>query len=81
MKQIWQKIGQAEIRNILAVVSVVGCFILLYIMTIKPIPVENKDTINQSIGFVFGGLLGGVTGFFFGASKQPTNKKEDEDSN
>lgn len=69
MKKFWEKIGTTEIRNILAVISVVGAFILLYLMIVKPIPTGNKDTINIAIGFVFGGLIGGVSGFFFGASK------------
>ncbi len=70
MKRFWDKIGTTEIRNIIAVIAVIGAFILLYLMIIKPIPSENKDTLNIAIGFVFGGLIGGVSGFFFGASKE-----------
>lgn len=69
MKKLWEKIGTTEIRNILAVISVVGAFILLYVLTIKPIPVTNVATLNIAIGFVFGGLVGSVGGYFFGASK------------
>ena len=63
------RIGKTEIRNIIAVMAVIGCFTLLYLMIIKPIPIENKDVLNVAVGFVFGGLLGGVSGFFFGNSK------------
>ena len=70
MKRFWDKIGTTEIRNIIAVIAVIGAFILLYLMIIKPIPPANKDTLNLAIGFVFGGLVGGVSGFFFGASKE-----------
>lgn len=72
MKQFWQKIGNTEIRNILAVMVVLGCFILLYIMLVKPIPAENKDILNVVGGMVFGGGLSVVLGFYFGASKSDT---------
>lgn len=74
MKKLLDKIGTTEIRNILAVLTVVGCFILLYLLQIKPIPEGNKDVLNVAIGFVFGGLLGGVAGFFFGSSKDDKPK-------
>lgn len=69
MKKFFENIGKTEIRNILAVITVIGCFILLYLLQIKPIPDGNKDVLNVAIGFVFGGLLGGVAGFFFGSAK------------
>ncbi len=73
----WQKITKSDIRNILAVISVVGCFVLMYLLIITPIPAMNKDIVLTALGFVFGGLLGGVSGFYIGASKTDT-KKEDE---
>lgn len=76
MKQFFEKIGRAEIRNILAVITVLGCFILLYLLQVKPIPDGNKDVLNVAIGFVFGGLLGGVAGFYFGASKDSNDKND-----
>ncbi len=78
MKQFFQNIGKVEVRNIIAVLAVVGTYILLYMMIIKPIPAENKETLNISIGFVFGGLVGGISGFLYGASKQRNAKTENE---
>jgi hypothetical protein len=75
MKKIFEKIGTTEIRNILAVLTVVGCFILLYLLQIKEIPHGNKDVVLTAIGFVFGGLLGGVAGYFFGSSKSEVDSK------
>jgi len=69
MKKFWEKIGTTEIRNILAVISVVGSFIVLYFLIIKPIPGENKETVNLALGFTLGSLVAGVNGFYFGASK------------
>lgn len=69
MKKWFDHIGKAEIRNILGVLITVGCFVLLYLMIIKPIPAANKDVLNVAVGFMFGGALAGVAGYYFGASK------------
>lgn len=83
MKELFKRLNKSEIRNSLALVTVLGCFSLLGIMLLKPIPPENKDIINIALGFVFGGLLAGVSGYYFGASKnesdiKSTNKKDGE---
>jgi hypothetical protein len=44
---------------------------------VKPIPAENHDIVNIVCGFVFGGALAGVIGFYFGATK--TDKPHDKD--
>lgn len=74
MKKWLISLGSAEIRNILAVITVIGCFILLYLLQVKEIPPANKDVLLTAIGFVFGGLLGGVSGFYFGSSKNDPPK-------
>ena len=74
MKKIMGWFKDSDIRNIIAIISVIGCFILLYLMQIKAIPVENKDVLQIAIGFVFGGLLSGVAGYYFGASKADNEK-------
>ncbi len=75
MKEFLKKINVTDIRNILAVLIVFGCFTLLGVMQLKPIPIENKDIVLTAIGFVFGGALAGVIGYYFGGNKQP--KKEE----
>jgi hypothetical protein len=76
MKEWFKKIGQAEIRNILAILIVAGSFFSLHLMMVREIPKENKDTVNQAIGFILGGSLAGVIGYFFGASKKETKPHE-----
>ena len=76
MTEFLKKITKTDIRNIIAVITVVGCFILLYLLQVKEVPAGNKDVLN--IGFVFGTGLGGVFGFFFGSSKETT---KDDSSN
>lgn len=65
-----QRISTTSIRNIIAIISVVGAFLMLYLAFIKPIPAENKETVNLAVGFVLGGLIAGVNGYYFGASKK-----------
>ena len=72
------KISKSDIRNIIAVMTVVGAFLTLYLIVIKPIPAENKDTVNLALGFVLGGLVGGVNGFYFGASKGEAKASEND---
>jgi hypothetical protein len=73
MKRILETFSKTSIAHILAVMIVVGCFVLLYIMMVKEIPSANLSTVNIAVGFVFG-LLGVIAGYFYGASKQ--NKAE-----
>jgi hypothetical protein len=72
----FQKISSGDIRNIIAVISVIGAFLVMYLIIIKPIPVENKETVNLALGFVLGGLIAGVNGYYFGASKGDEKKDE-----
>lgn len=78
MTEFLKKITKSDIRNIIAIISVVGAFIMLYMAFIKPIPVENKETVNLAVGFVLGGLIAGVNGYYFGASKGESKETKDE---
>ena len=78
MTEFLRRINKTDIRNIISIIGVVGSFVLLYFMIIKPIPSENKDTLNLSIGFVFGGLISGIAGYYIGSSKGETKVKENE---
>jgi lipoprotein signal peptidase len=69
MKQFLDTFSKTNIAHILGVIIVLGCFVLMYLIIIKPIPAENKDVVNIAVGFIFGGALAGVTGYFYGASK------------
>ncbi|MGQ0738642.1 MAG: hypothetical protein ACT4OJ_06240 [Bacteroidota bacterium] len=84
MTAFLKNVTKSDIRNIIAVISVIGAFVMLYLIIIKPIPVENKETVNLAIGFVLGGLIAGVNGYYFGASRPadpPTKKENGNDSN
>lgn len=69
MQKFLDTFSKTSIANILGVIVIIGCFILLYLMIVKEIPTNNKDVLTTAIGFVFGGALAGVIGYFYGASK------------
>lgn len=76
MPEWLKRLSKSDIRNSLAIIIVCGCFALLYIMQVKPIPPENKDIVLTAIGFVFGGALAGVVGFYYGSTKTDPVKKD-----
>ena len=75
MKRLFENITKTDIRNILSVVIVFGCFSLLGIMLLKSIPSDNKDIVLTAIGFVFGSGMSGVVGYYYGTTKQDKNEK------
>jgi len=75
MKRLFENISKTDIRNIISLVIVFGCFTLLGIMLLKSIPVDNKDIVLTALGFVFGSGMSGVTGYYFGSTKSDKNEK------
>jgi hypothetical protein len=75
MPEWLKRLTKTDIRNSLAIFIVIGTFILMYLLQVHPVPAENKDIVNIGVGFIFGGALAGVVGFYFGSSK--TDKKHD----
>lgn len=78
MPELLKKISKTDIRNILAVIIVIGSFLLLYLLQVKPIPEQNHDLVLTAGGFIFGGALAGVVGFYFGATKGEKPTKDSE---
>jgi hypothetical protein len=78
MPEWLKRLTKTDIRNSLAIIIVLGCFGLMYLLQVKAIPEENHDIVNIVAGFIFGGALAGVVGFYFGATKSDkTTKHED----
>ena len=77
MPEWMKRLSKSDIRNSLAIIIVLGCFVLLYILQVKEIPAPNKDIVLTAVGFVFGGALAGVVGYYYGNTKTDV-KKEDE---
>lgn len=82
MKRFWLSLRESDIRNVLAVIITVGVFSIMYLLIIKEVPQPNHDIVIGAVGFIFGGAMGAVCGYFFSASKvdkkmdQVTNKTE-----
>jgi len=73
MNEFFRKAG---IRNAIAIVVVVGCFLLLYFLLFHPMPPGNKDVLNIAVGSVLSGGLAQVVGYYFGSSKNESDKNK-----
>ena len=73
MPEWLKRLTKSDIRNSLAIIIVLGCFVLMYLLQVRPIPEQNHDLVLTVGGFIFGGALAGVVGYYFGATK--TDKK------
>jgi hypothetical protein len=78
MTEFLKRITVKDIRNVLAVIIVVGCFVLFYFLVVKAIPAENKDLLNIVAGMLFGGPLAAVCGYYFGSSKTEGDRSKKE---
>ena len=78
MNELFGKITSKDIRNILAVMIVMGSFILVYLVIIKEVPERNRDIAHTSLGFILGGSMAGVVGYYFGSSKNEADKAKKE---
>ena len=79
MPEWLKRLTKSDIRNSLAIMIVIGTFFLMYLLQVKPVPEENHDIVNIGVGFIFGGALAGVVGFYFGSSKTDKSKPKDEE--
>lgn len=78
MPEWLKRLTKADIRNSLAIIIVLGCFILMYLLQMKPIPEQNHDLVLTVGGFIFGGALAGVVGYYFGSTKQEKNTRNED---
>jgi predicted permease len=77
MTEFLKKITSKDIRNIIAILIVFGCFILVYLFMIKEIPQPNRDLVMVVAGAIVGNLKD-VTSYFFGASKTESDRVKKE---
>jgi hypothetical protein len=78
MPEWLKRLTKTDIRNSLAIIIVLGCFGLVYLLQVKAIPEQNHDIVNIVAGFIYGGALAGVVGFYFGSTKQDKNHKNED---
>jgi hypothetical protein len=75
MPEWLKRLTKTDIRNSITIFIVLGTYILMYIMLVKPIPKENKDVVNIAVGFIFGAGFSGIIGYYFGSSKTDKHDK------
>lgn len=69
MKEFFVKMREADIRNIIAVITSLGSFAMLYFLIAKGIPSENHDIVVGAVGYILGGANGAVYAYLFSASR------------
>lgn len=68
-----------DIRNVLGILTLLLAFGALFVMMFHVIPKENTHLVDTSIGFLLGGAVTGVMGYFFTQSVKDT--KHDDTPN
>lgn len=69
---MFEKISKIKVQVIISVIVVIASFIFLYILALKPIPVQNEKLIDILGGIIIGSSLTGVIGWLFTTSKHET---------
>jgi hypothetical protein len=77
MNELFGKITSKDIRNIIAVMIVTGCFVMVYLFLAKEIPQTNRDLVMVVAGAIVSNLKD-VTSYFFGSSKNEADKAKKE---
>lgn len=73
MKEWWRNLNKTDVRNLLAMVTLLGVLLLLLVLIFYPIPQRNQELVYMAMGIFLGQGMGGVMGFYFGASKSKEN--------
>ena len=64
-----------NMRSIVALLTVVGCFAILGILLFRNIPTRNSELIYLAIGLILGNYKD-VSNYFFGATKDKTDAEK-----
>lgn len=77
MTELFGKISSKDIRNIIAVMFVIGCFLMIYLFMVRDIPSGSRDLLMVVAGAIVTNLKE-ITGYFFGSSKNEADKAKKE---
>lgn len=75
MKQFFQSLKEQDIRNVLALIIVLGTFAIQVIILKSNIPEKNHDIAVTTVVMTLG-MQAGVIAYYFGASKVDRKKPE-----
>lgn len=72
VRTMWERINKLSIQVIIAVLTTIGSYGLLYLLAFKKIPETNGDVFKVLIGAVVGSSLTAVIGWLYTTNKQNT---------
>lgn len=78
MSKWWMNLSKTDVRNVLALVTLLSVVLLLVILMFYPIPQRNTELVYMAMGYLFGQAMGGVFGYFFSSSKALDDKAKSE---
>jgi hypothetical protein len=67
---MWEKLNKLSVQVIISVVVVVGSYLFLFVLAVKPVPEQNEKLIDILGGIIIGSSLTGVIGWLFTMNKQ-----------
>lgn len=70
MKEWWRNLNKTDVRNLLAVITLLGAISMMFVLLFYPIPVRNQELVYLAMGIYLGQQLGGVNSYFFGGNKK-----------
>lgn len=70
----------SNIRSIIALLVVILSFVFLFLLLKTTIPAGNKDILQIAAGIILGSMAG-VIGYYFGSSKNESDKAKTDQIN
>ena len=77
MREFLKKITKTQMRSTLAIVITAGVFILVAGLHYRSVPAVNSEIVYMAIGMLMSAFIT-VVSFYFGASKNETDKQKAE---
>ena len=69
-----------NVRAIIGIIVIILSFVFLFALLKVKIPAENKDTLQIAVGILLA-AMSGVIGYYFGSSKNESDKAKTEQAN
>lgn len=69
MKEFLIRLKEADIRNVISVITAIGSFVIIFLLIKFAVPKENHDIIIASVGYILGGANGLVYAYLYSASR------------
>lgn len=74
MKRFFESLSKSEIRAVISLITVIGCFLLVGLLMVVEVPQRNERILDMALGALLLGCAGAVYQFHFGTSKNESDK-------